>query len=93
MERRIVRICRAGDQLSGNVLSAITSGEDGGGSGRRTLQDIQADTAQLVNIGVEDLGEEADLGGSHGVVIREKELKLEDAACTYIRVSTDCACE
>jgi hypothetical protein len=29
---------------------------------------------------VVDLGEEADLGWSHGVVVREEELKLEDAA-------------
>lgn len=49
-------------------------------SGTPTLQHIKADTAKLVNVGVEDLGKEANLGGCHGVVVREKELKLEDAA-------------
>lgn len=48
---------------------------------RRTLEDVEADTAELVNVGVEDLGEEADLGRGHGVVVGEEELELEDAAC------------
>lgn len=44
----------------------------------RTLEDIEADAAQLVDVGVEDLCEEADLGGRHGVVFGKEELELED---------------
>lgn len=49
--------------------------------GPHTLQHIQADATQLVDVGVEDLGQEADLGRDHGVVVGEKELELEGAAC------------
>lgn len=44
---------------------------------QRTLQDVEADTAQLVDVGVEDLGQEANLGGDHGVVVGEEELEFE----------------
>jgi hypothetical protein len=49
-----------------------------------TLQDIEADAAELVHVGVEDLSEEADLGRRHGVVVGEEELELEDAACSSV---------
>lgn len=42
-----------------------------------TLQDIETDATELVNIWVEDLGEEADLGRCHGVVFGEEQLELE----------------
>lgn len=45
----------------------------------RTFQDIEADAAKLVDIGVEDLGKEANLGRCHGVVVGEKQLKVERA--------------
>ncbi len=35
---------------------------------------------KLVNVGVEDLGSEQDLGGHHGVLIREEELSVEETA-------------
>lgn len=47
---------------------------------RLTLEDIEADTAKLVNVGVVDLGHEADLGRSHGVVLGQEQLQLEDTA-------------
>ena len=34
-----------------------------------TLEDIETDTAKLVNVGVVDLGEKPDLRRSHGIVI------------------------
>lgn len=34
-----------------------------------TLQDIETDAAELVDVGVEDLCEESNLGRSHGVVV------------------------
>ena len=43
------------------------------------LQDIETDTAQLVDIRVVDLGEKANLGRGHGVVVWEEELEVEDA--------------
>lgn len=48
---------------------------------RLTLEDVEADATQLVDVGVVDLGKEADLGRGHGVVIREEEFELEDATC------------
>jgi hypothetical protein len=77
MERRIVRICRAGDQLPMPVsfilypLSRVMP----------TLQNVQADAAELVDVWVVDLGKEADFGWCHGVVIRKEELELEGTAC------------
>lgn len=91
MERRMVRICRAGDQLSvsGRSASYAKSWCKGGSVVLwwkvRTLQDVKADTAQLVDVGVEDLGEEADLGRGHGVVVGKEQLELEGAACSSKR--------
>jgi hypothetical protein len=42
-----------------------------------TLQNIEADAAELVDVRVEDLGEEANFGRSHGIVLGQKQLKLE----------------
>lgn len=82
MERRMVRICRAGDQLSKKPsVSKMTNIEGEKGPCLCTLQDVETDAAELVDVGVEDFGEEADLGGRHGVVFGEEQLELEDAAC------------
>ena len=48
--------------------------------GPRTGEDVEADPAEAVDIGVIDFGEEADLGWRHRVVVWEKELQLERAA-------------
>lgn len=56
--------------------------KDGANLKRRrpvALQDIETDTAQLVDIRVVDLGEKANLGWRHGVVVWEEELEVEDA--------------
>lgn len=73
----MVRICSAGDQLPKCVRLAKVVARD---CSQLTLEDVQTDAAQSVDVGVVDLGEEADLGRGHGVVIGEKELELEDAA-------------
>lgn len=44
-----------------------------------TLEDVQADSTEAIDVGVVDLGEEADLGWCHGVVVGQEELELEDA--------------
>lgn len=49
-------------------------------TGGLTLQDIQADSAEAIDVRVVDLGEEADLGWCHGVVVGQEEFELEDAA-------------
>lgn len=49
------------------------------GDERLTLQHIKADAAELVDVGVVDLGEETDLGGRHWVIIWEEEFEVEDA--------------
>lgn len=47
------------------------------------LQNIQADTAKLVDVRVVDLGQETNLWWGHRVVIWEEELKVEDAALVW----------
>lgn len=44
-----------------------------------TLQHVKADAAELVDVGVVDLGEETDLGGRHWVIIWEEEFEVKDA--------------
>jgi len=53
------------------------------GRGPVVLEHIQADPAQLVDVWMVDLGEEADLGRDHGVVVRQEELELEDASLVW----------
>lgn len=84
MERRIVRIWRAGDQLSTNCVSFVSSSILPTRSDRcmrPTLQHIETDATKLVHIWVEDLGEETDFGWSHGIVVGEEKFELEDTAC------------
>lgn len=95
MERRMVRIWRAGDQLSkDNIVShqrqrtTIYMKVDDKKQ-KRTFQDVKADATQLVDVGVEDLGQEADLGGHHWVVVGEEELELEVTACCCRRAKQD----
>lgn len=45
-----------------------------------TLENIKTNAAQPVDVGVVDFGKEANLGRSHGVVVRQEELELEDTA-------------
>lgn len=76
-----MRIWRAGDQLSiilsARVYRAARRALDR--SHVLTFQDVEADATKLVDVGVEYLGEEADLGWRHGVVVREEQLQLECA--------------
>lgn len=48
---------------------------------RLALENIEANATQPVDVWVVDLGEEADLGRGHGVVVGEEELELEYTAC------------
>lgn len=78
IERRIVLICRAGDQLPKGV--GVLLGQNGSQLWwRLTLQDVETDAAEFVNVGVVDLGEKTYLGRCHGVIIRKEELELEYA--------------
>lgn len=45
-----------------------------------TLQDVEADTAELVDVRVVDLCQKANLGGRHGVFLGQEQLQLEDTA-------------
>lgn len=46
-----------------------------------TLEDIQADAAKTVDVGVVDLGQETDLRRGHRVVVGKEQLETEDATC------------
>lgn len=78
IESRIVRIWRAGDQLSGAEGTTLDPRFERRlpsrwlDRGKLTLQDVQADSAEFVDVGMVDLGQEADLGRDHGIVICEK---------------------
>jgi hypothetical protein len=74
MDRRIVRICKAGDQLpaSSEVSQINYTQRLHKETIQHTLQDVQTDTPQLVNIWVVDLCEKPDLRWSHGIVIWKK---------------------
>lgn len=49
-----------------------------------TLENVKANAAQPVDVGVVDLGKKANLGRSHGVVVRQEELQLEDTTCMLL---------
>ena len=65
MERRIVRIWSAGDQLPKFLLALLNDRADL----QRTLQYIQADAAELVNVWVVDFSKKPDLRRCHGIVV------------------------
>lgn len=46
-----------------------------------TLEDIQADAAETVDVGVVDLGQETDLRRGHRIVVGKKQLETKDATC------------
>lgn len=57
-----------------------------------TLQDVQTNTAKLVDIGVVYLGQESNLGRRHGVVIGQEEFEFEDPPCEELEKPLgDCA--
>lgn len=69
----------------GRAQQRLDREEDGAdleGGGPAVLEDVEADAAELVDVGVVDLGQEADLGRRHRVLFREEELELELAACS-----------
>jgi hypothetical protein len=72
----MVRICSAGDQLPEHVSRSLHTWS----VGHLTLQNIEANAAQPVDVGVIDLGQEADLGGCHRVVVWQEKLEFENAA-------------
>ena len=45
------------------------------------FEDVQADSSQAINVGVEALGEEANLGRRHRIVFRKIQLQLECSTC------------
>jgi len=47
------------------------------GRGPLGLQNVQADTAELVNVRVVDLGSEEDLWWFHGIVFWKEQFKIE----------------
>ena len=47
------------------------------------LEDIKADSAELINVGVVDLGSEEHLWWDHWVLIRQEEFAVEDASLIW----------
>jgi len=60
-------------------LNGEEDGADLKGGRPLILKDVQADAAELVDVGMIHLGQEADLGWGHGVVGGEEEFQLEGA--------------
>lgn len=46
-----------------------------------TLQNVQTDAAKAVDVGVVNFGQEADLWGSHRIIVRKEQLKSKDTTC------------
>merc|ERR1719188_1307462 len=69
--QRVKRLWRAEQSLD-----AQEDGSDLKGRAPFVLQYIQADATKLVNVGVVDLCQEADLGRLHRIALRQEELKL-----------------
>ena len=49
-----------------------------------TLQHVQTDPPQLVNVWVVDFGEKTDLGWSHGVIFWKEQFELENPPCSML---------
>ena len=47
---------------------------------RLTLENVEADTTQFVNIWVIDLCEETNLRRGHRIIVRKKEFEFEDTS-------------
>lgn len=74
IDSRIVLICRAGDQLSWEQkkLALVVMQKKKNTllvSVSPTFQNIETDATELVDVGMEDFGEETNLGRRHGVVV------------------------
>lgn len=61
--------------------SAICMASNGS---RLTLEHIEADSPELVNVRMEDLGKESNLGRCHRIVVGKEEFELENAACIHL---------
>ena len=92
MDKRIVRIWSAGDQLPAtNILSQRLEKEyQRANDEEHTLENIQTDTAEFVYVWVVNLGEKPDLRRSHRIVIWQEQLKFEDTSCTNVRLFRVC---
>lgn len=49
-----------------------------------TLENIETNPPELVDIWMVYLGQEPDLWRSHGIIVREEELELENATCLTV---------
>lgn len=49
-----------------------------------TLQHIQTDSTQSIDVGVINLSEEANLRRRHGVVVGQKQFESEDTTCIIV---------
>lgn len=82
-----MRICRAGDHLSADGQGKKSDQSDCSPlieeveTPRLTFENVEADPAQLVDVGVVDLGQEAHLRGRHRVFLGQEQLQLELSAC------------
>jgi len=72
----MVRIWSAGDQLPIYLSCIHTEGLEWS----LTLQNVKADTTELVDVGVVYFREKPNFGRSHWVVIWKEQLKLKDPA-------------
>jgi hypothetical protein len=88
IDRRMVRICSAGDQLP--VLRLATWNTDKqmcfwDTGYRHTLKDVETDTTELVDVWMVYLGQKPDLWWGHGIIVREEEFELKNTTCVAVR--------
>ena len=73
----IQRIIRIGRRKQG--LDAQQDGANLQRGGPLVLQNVEANSPKLVDVGMVNFGKESDFGGGHGIIRRQEELELEHA--------------
>lgn len=63
------------------LAKCVNNSYEGAYLGHLTLENIETDTTELVNVGMIDFGQESDLGRGHWIVIWKEQLKLKNATC------------
>ena len=77
-DRLVKRIIKVGSGKQNLDRQQDRSDLEGGAP--LVLQDVEADAAQLVDVGVVNLRAEENLGWRHGVLLGQEELTVEEAA-------------
>lgn len=77
IDSKTVRICNAGDHLSGRLNTNDLKYSISITRILETFQDIQADAPEFIDVRMIDFREEPDFWRSHGIIIWQKQFQIE----------------